>query len=89
MNELRAHYKLGELVSAFGVARSSYSYRCQKVRKVDHEKERLKAKVIAIHQRSRGAVGARRVSKTLKQQGLGWPPKVGLNLPVSEKDENK
>ncbi len=69
MNELRAHYKLGELVSAFGVARSSYSYRCQKIRKVDHEKERLKAKVIAIHQRSRGAVGARRVSKTLKQQG--------------------
>jgi len=69
INDLRAHYRLNELLSAFDVARSSYSYRCQKARRINVDKERLKAKVIAIYQASRGSAGARRISRTLKRQG--------------------
>lgn len=69
IDELRAHYKLCQLLSAFNVPRSSYHYRCQRDHRVNREKERLKAKVIAIHRASRGAVGARRISHALKQQG--------------------
>jgi len=69
INDFRAHYRLTELLSAFEVARSSYSYRCQKAQRINVEKERLKAKVIAIYQASRGSAGARRISRTLKQQG--------------------
>lgn len=69
IDKLRVHYKLCELLSALNVARSSYSYRCQKAHRIDTEQERLKAKVIAIYQASRGASGARRISSALKQQG--------------------
>lgn len=69
MNELRAHYKLCELLTAFNVGRSSYNYRCQKAHRIDQKQEQLKAKVIAIHRRSRGAVGARTLSHALKKQG--------------------
>ncbi len=69
INDLRASYKLAELLSAFGVARSSYAYRDQKQRRRDIARERLRAKVIAIHRASRGSTGARRVSQALRQQG--------------------
>ena len=39
------------------------------MRKVDHERVRLRAKVVAIHTASRGAVGARTISGQLKQEG--------------------
>ena len=69
IEELREYYKLTELLSAFNIARSSYAYRDQRARCINREKERLKAKVIAIHRASRGSAGARRVSSALKQSG--------------------
>lgn len=68
INKLRGHYKLCEWLSALNVARSIYSYRCQRAHRIDTEQERLKAKVIAIYQASRGVSGARRISSALKQQ---------------------
>jgi len=69
IESLREHYKLVDLLTAFGIPRSSYAYRDQKSRRIDLEKEKLKAKVISIYQASRGSAGARRISKALKQQG--------------------
>ena len=49
--------------------RSTYQYQRQKSRQVDSERERLKAKVVAIHQASRGAAGSRTISGQLKVAG--------------------
>ena len=69
VDSLRALYRLSLLLSVFGVARSSYAYRRKHARRVCPEHERLKAKVIKIHEVSRGAAGARTISGQLKQQG--------------------
>lgn len=58
-----------ELLTAFNVHRSSYRYRQQQIGKVDAERARLTAKVVAIHSASRGAAGARTISGQLKQEG--------------------
>jgi putative transposase len=57
------------LLTAFNVHRSSYRYRQQHRGKVDAERVRLTAKVVAIHAASRGAAGARTISGQLLQEG--------------------
>ena len=69
IDNLRAQYCQADLLTAFGVARSTYQYRCQRAKRVNHNKERLKQKVEHIHSNSRGAAGSRTVSGMLKQQG--------------------
>lgn len=63
------HYPIAELCAAFGVGRSSYYYQRESQRRVDSERERLKARVVALHQASRGAAGARTVSAALRAEG--------------------
>lgn len=69
IDNLSAHYRQSELLKMFDVSRSSYTYHCEAKDKVDPERERLKAKVISIHQKSRGAAGSRTIAGQLKQQG--------------------
>lgn len=64
-----ARYQQSELLTVFDVPRSSYQYRCQQVKRIDTERERLKDRVKEIHLASRGAAGARSISGMLKQQG--------------------
>jgi putative transposase len=51
------------------VKRSSYDYYRRHAHKDNPERGRLKAKVIALHQASRGADGSRTISGKLQQQG--------------------
>jgi len=60
---------VAELCKAFGVCRSSYYYQIESRERVDPERERLKARVVALHEASRGAAGARTLSVTLKAEG--------------------
>lgn len=69
MEELREHYRQNELLSVFGVARSTYAYRLRMVNRVNAERERLKEKVVAIHSDSRGAAGSRTISGQLRNEG--------------------
>jgi len=69
IDSLSAHYRQSELLMMFDVSRSSYTYHCKVKDKVDPERDRLKAKVISIHQTSRGAAGSRTIAGQLKQQG--------------------
>jgi putative transposase len=57
------------LLSVFDLSRSSYSYHREQLTVVDVERERIKAKVIAMHNESRCAAGARTISGQLKQEG--------------------
>jgi putative transposase len=66
---LREHYKQQELLSVFDVARSSYQSWCKRNKKVDAERERLKAKAVKIHAASRGAAGARTIAGQLTVDG--------------------
>jgi putative transposase len=66
---LREHYKQQELLSVFDVARSSYQSWCKRNKKVDAERERLKAKAVKIHTASRGAAGARTIAGQLTVDG--------------------
>ena len=52
MDNLRAQYSQHELLTTFGVHRSTYRYYRQQVKRVDHERDRLKAKVISVHNMS-------------------------------------
>ncbi len=51
------------------MSRSTYNYHRQHAKRVDPERERLKAKVIELHEASRNAAGSRTLSAQLKQQG--------------------
>ncbi len=64
--DLREHYKEQDLLAAFGIARSTLNYRRQKASRADHERERLKAKAVEIHESSREAAGSRRYQANSK-----------------------
>lgn len=51
------------------MSRSSYNYYRQHANRPDPERDRLKAKVITLHQVSRGSAGSRGLSAQLQQQG--------------------
>lgn len=69
MDFLRAQYKQSELLSTFGIPRSSYNYHRQRVARLCEERERIKVKMKAIHQASRGSAGSRTIAGRLR--GLG------------------
>lgn len=52
----------------FEVARSSYRYHCQRVVKVDAERERLTSRVIELFERSRGSLGSRSLVHLLRKE---------------------
>lgn len=51
------------------MCRSSYYYQCQRHTTIDAERARLRARVVEIHTKSRGAAGARTMSAMLKSEG--------------------
>ncbi len=69
IDSLSADYRQSELLTVFGVSRSRYTYHGNVKDKTDPERERLKAEVNSIHQRSRGAAGSRTIAGQLKQKG--------------------
>lgn len=69
LSYLREQYSQSELLAAFGVPRSSYVYYQQANQRVNPAREALKAKVISIHQASRGAAGSRTIAGQLSQAG--------------------
>ncbi|OQK15579.1 transposase [Methyloprofundus sedimenti] len=69
IDELREQYKQCELLQTFEMSRSSYNYHRKHANKVDPERDRLKSKVIALHEASRSSAGSRTLSAQLKQQG--------------------
>lgn len=66
---MRGHYKEQELLSTFGIARSTYQYHRRKAKNSSGREEPLKTAVFDIHKASRGAAGTRTISGTLKRQG--------------------
>lgn len=64
---LSAEYSKRELSGLFNIPRSTYY--SQKNASVDTDRERLKHKVINIHQSSRQSAGTRTIRAQLKQQG--------------------
>ena len=69
IDSLSADYQQGELLRLFEVHRSSYTYYRKNKDRVDPERERLKAKVVSIYEKSRGAAGSRTIAGQLRQQG--------------------
>ena len=69
MHDLREQYPQQALLNAFGMARSTHQYHCEKASQVNHAEEALKQKVQQIYSDSRNAAGSRTVSGVLKQQG--------------------
>jgi len=67
--DLREHYKERELLTAFGIARSTFNYRRKKVIQPNSERDRLREKAVRIHQCSREAAGSRTISGQLKIEG--------------------
>ncbi len=65
---MSAAYSKRELLEVFNVPRSTYYSRRQANRHVNVERERLKAKVIKLHQKSRQAAGSRTIAGQLQQQ---------------------
>jgi putative transposase len=64
-----AEYSKRELLTLFAITQSTYyAYQWRKNR-VDTERERLKVKVIDIHQTSRQSAGSRTIMGQMKQQG--------------------
>ncbi len=66
---MREQYKQCELLETLDVKRSSYHYHRAHADKVDPERERLKAKVVAIHHKSRGSAGSRTIAGKLREAG--------------------
>lgn len=58
-----------EVCQVLGVPRSSYYEYLERRDHVDTERERLKSRVIALHEASRGAAGARTLSAALRAEG--------------------
>jgi len=69
IDDLRAQYSQHELLATFNVHRSTYRYHREQPQRIDHERDRLKAKVISIHSLSRGSAGSRMITGQLKQSG--------------------
>ena len=69
IDTLSADYPKRELLSVFGMARSTYYSQQKAMNRVDLERERLRAKVIDIHQASRQAAGSRTMVGQLQQAG--------------------
>lgn len=69
ISELREQFPQKALLNTLEVKRSSYVYFCKHEGQSDPERERLKAKVIAIHKVSRAAPGSRTISAKLKEEG--------------------
>lgn len=69
IEKLREQYPLTELCEAFDVSRSSLYYQRERRTRKNPERERLKARVVALHQASRGAAGARTLAGALKVEG--------------------
>jgi putative transposase len=68
MDTLRAQYRKYELLSVFGIHRSTYAYHCQKSTKINADRERLKVRVAAIYHSPRAA-GSRPIAGQLRQSG--------------------
>ena len=66
---MKGQYKQKELLSVFDITRSSYHYYRQHCHQVNPERERLRKKVVAIHEKSRGSAGSRTIVGALKQEG--------------------
>ena len=66
---LSAEYPKRELSRVFDIPRSTYYSHQKRKKTVDVERERLKAKVVLLHQASRQAAGSRTLTGQLKQQG--------------------
>lgn len=69
VDSLREQYSQQTLLNAFGLARSTYQYHCEKANQDNREKEALQQKVQQIYSDSRGSAGSRSISGMLKQQG--------------------
>lgn len=69
VDHLREQYSQQELLSTFNIHRSSYAYHRQQIGRVNPVRERLKAKVIRLHQLSRCAAGSRTIAGQLSQAG--------------------
>ena len=67
---LSEHYPVTELCGAFGLHRSRYYDALERRNRVDTVREQLRAQVVRIHARSRGAAGARTVSAALRASGF-------------------
>ena len=67
---LSEHYPVTELCGAFGLHRSRYYDAQERRNRVDTVREQLRAQVVRIHARSRGAAGARTVSAALRASGF-------------------
>lgn len=61
------HAPIASLCALFDVPRSSYIYRITNRHKIDPERERLKQKILSIHEDSRGAAGSRTITGQLNQ----------------------
>ena len=64
---MKEQYKQSDLLSTFEVARSSYSYFQKASVSKSPERDRLRNKVISIHEESRGAAGSRSITAKLHQ----------------------
>lgn len=69
IDTLSAEYSKRELLALFVIAHSTYYAYQRRKNKVDVERQRLKAKVVDIHQASRQAAGSRTITGQLQQQG--------------------
>lgn len=69
IDELRGQYALDEMCQVFEINRSSFYYQTKRANTVDPERERLKARVIELHEASRGSAGARTLSAALRSEG--------------------
>lgn len=69
IDNLRGHYTKQELLRVFNVSRSTYNYQQRRMKKMDSERERLKTRVVAIHEASRGSAGSRMIAGQLGQSG--------------------
>jgi putative transposase len=69
IEKLKELYTIVELCAVLGVNRSSYFYRKTHKQDLCPQREALKARVIKIHEASRGSAGARTVSAHLKSEG--------------------
>ena len=67
---LSEHYPVTEVCGAFGLHRSRYYDAMARRNRVDTVREQLRAQVVHIHTRSRGAAGARTVSAALRASGF-------------------
>lgn len=69
IDDLREQYPQQALLTAFGIARSTYQYHCEKANQTNCQELALEQKVQQIYSDSRGSAGSRTISGMLKQQG--------------------